>query len=213
MSVAELLRKLMEPGERWNQIAGTQQCIPAASSLPILCLERLQLPPEPAPAPREITGATCKVQLYSGDILSSDKWSSEVTWCCSFITLGFVNHQCKSNNLFFMKIKGTMTTGLHLCQNIRGIGITLQLRALWSSRSPSCPSFLYLITVVCSLSETFLEWKPLGFSQLERHTKMLPIQTDFNPSHTCSKLIHLPTASSDFKGTILCKSNSWAYNT
>lgn len=86
------------------------------------------------------------------------------------------------------------------------------LRALWSSKSPRRPSFLCLITVVCSLSDLSAMETPWILTA-ERHTKMVPIQTDFNPSNTCSKLTHLPIASSNFKRTILCKSNSQACNT
>lgn len=100
-----------------------------------------------------------------------------------------------------------MTTGLQLCQKYQRHRNHTSAESLVKLKIPSS---LYLITAVCSLSVTFLQWKPLGFSQLERHTKMVPIQTDCNPFNT--QQTYLPTASSNFKGTILFKRNLWAYN-
>lgn len=113
---------------------------------------------------------------------------------------------------------GYLTIILNFCLKKAGTNITLQLTvSLVKPQIPMLAIFLYLSTGACSCSVSFLQWKSPGFSPVETHTSLFPIQTDLNPFHTCSKLIYqkslLILKRLFSKNTAYSSTYSWVENT
>lgn len=149
--------------------------------------------------PKKLPDAISKKQLYCSEFLSVDVLSTDVIRYCTFIRLGPVNHHWTFNNLFFIKTRPQYYTCVVkiLCDKtcvikIRGTEITLQQThfwASWSSKSPRWPSFPYLSRDLLPLSDLSTVEIPWILASRKAY-KIVSIQTDFNPSNTCSKLIY-----------------------